>query len=283
MSGFLRRAPARLADWAYGVRYAIGGVVGFIVLWQLLAMSGRVQSEILPTFTSVMKALWDNRQLLWKQSLVTLKEALTGFALSILIGIPLGVALASFRWLDRSVRPLLVAGQVTPKVALAPIFLALFGFGTEPKIVLAFLLGVFPIVLDTILGLRSLQLEKVYLARSCGAGWLTIMVKIRLPNALPLMMTGVKIAATLSVTGAIVAEYITPAKGLGATIIPAGAELETSLLYAAIICLGALGFLLFGAVSRVERIAVAWHPSQRNRPGSRRARRTWPATRTQAQ
>ena len=65
MSGFLRRAPARLADWAYGVRYAIGGVVGFIVLWQLLAMSGRVQSEMLPTFTSVAKALWDNRQLLW--------------------------------------------------------------------------------------------------------------------------------------------------------------------------------------------------------------------------
>ena len=158
------------------------------------------------------------------------------------------------------------AGQVTPKVALAPIFLALFGFGTEPKIVLAFLLGVFPIVLDTIFGLRSLQIEKVYLARSCGAGRLAIMVKIRLPNALPMIMTGLKIAATLSITGAIVAEYITPAKGLGATIIPAGAELETSLLYAAIICLGVLGFMMFAFISQVEKLTVGWHPSQRNRP-----------------
>jgi len=265
LAGRLRSAPTRLAAWALDMRYAIGAVGGTLVIWQLVAKSGQVQADILPPFTAVLGAFWDNHHLLLEQSWVTLKEALSGFGLSVVVGIPLGVALASSKPLDQGVRPLLVAGQVTPKVALAPIFLALFGFGTEPKVVLAFLLGVFPVVLDTILGLRSLEAEKIHLARSCGAGRLAILVKIRLPNALPLIMTGLKIAATLSVTGAIVAEYITPAHGLGETIIPAGAELRTSLLYAAILCLGALGFTMFTAVSRVERLAVGWHPSQRNR------------------
>ncbi len=265
----LAAVPGQLWRWVLGRRYAIGAILGVIVIWELVAVSGQVQTNVLPSFTSVVQAFWDNHHLLLQQSWETLKEAIQGFALAVIVGIPLGILLASFRPLDTGVRPLLVAGQVTPKVALAPIFLALFGFGTEPKIVLAFLLGVFPIVLDTIFGLRSLQIEKVYLARSCGAGRLAIMVKIRLPNALPMIMTGLKIAATLSITGAIVAEYITPAHGLGATIIPAGAELRTNLLYAAILCLGVLGFMMFAFISQVEKLTVGWHPSQRARAGPR--------------
>ena len=261
----LRGTTASAVGWALEMRYAIGAIATTLVVWQVVAKSGLVRSNILPPFTAVLRAFWDDRHALLTQSWITLKEALQGFGLSVVIGIGLGIVLGSSRALDRSVRPVLVAGQVTPKVALAPLFLALFGFGTQPKIVLAFLLGFFPIVLDTILGLRSIQIEKVYLARSCGAGWLTILVKIRLPNALPLIMTGLKIAATLSVTGAIVAEYISPAHGLGATIISAGAELKTDLLYAAILCLGVLGFAMFMAISSLERVVVSWHPSQRNR------------------
>ena len=215
-----------------------------------------------------MRALWNNHATFLNESVVTLKEALSGFLLSIVVGIPLGVFMALFKPIDRAIRPILVAGQVTPKIALAPVLLAIFGFGTEPKVVLAFLLSFFPVVLDTILGLRSVEPQKIYLARSCGAGWLNILAKIRLPNALPLIMTGLKIAATLSITGAIVAEYISPGKGLGLTIMAAGAELKTDLLYAAILCLGILGFAMFTVISRIERLAVGWHPSQRSRQRS---------------
>jgi NitT/TauT family transport system permease protein len=259
------RAISRAGRRLYGVRYAFGAIVLVLIVWELVARVGNVQADVLPPFSSVVGAFWHNHHLLLKQSWVTLKEAITGFALSVLVGVPLGTVLALSRPLDRSVRPILVAGQVTPKVALAPLFLALFGLGAEPKIVLAFLLGFFPIVLDTILGLRSIEIEKIYLARSCGASWLTILVKIRLPNALPLIMTGMKIAATLSVTGAIVAEYISPGHGLGLTIVTAGAELRTSLLFAAILCLGVLGLAMFVAITQVEKIAVGWHPSQRSR------------------
>jgi NitT/TauT family transport system permease protein len=258
---------------AYDSRYGIGTVIVTLALWEIVARSGWVAENVLPPFDKVCTAFWDDHHLLLKQSWVTAKEALFGFLLSIGIGIPLGVILALCRPLDRALRPILVAGQVTPKIALAPLFLLLFGLGDEPKIVLAFLLGFFPVVLDTILGLRSIQIEKIYLARSCGASWLSILWKVRLPNALPLIMTGLKIAATLSVTGAIVAEYIAPGHGLGLTIQAAGGELKTDLLYAAILCLGVLGLVMFVAITQLERVLVGWHPSQRNRAAARYNRR----------
>jgi NitT/TauT family transport system permease protein len=260
---FLRRAAAGV----WGVRYAIGAVLAVLVVWEIAARADFVKSSLLPAPDQVASAFWDNRSILLNQTWVTLKEALQGFALSVLMGIPLGVLLAMSRTVDRAVRPVLVAGQVTPKVALAPIFLVVFGLGSEPKIVLSFLLAFFPIVLDTILGLRSVQVEKIYLARSCGAGWITILAKIRIPNAMPLIMTGLKIGATLSVTGAIVAEFISPGHGLGYTLQTAGAELKTDLLYAAIFCLGVLGLGMFLVITQIERRTVAWHPSQRNRAG----------------
>jgi NitT/TauT family transport system permease protein len=265
----IRRTVSAVGRKTLEGRYGLGAVVVTVAVWEGVARSGAVQPDVLPAFSNVMSALWHNRHLLIQESWVTLKEALSGFGLSIVVGIPLGVVLALWRPVDRALRPILVAGQVTPKIALAPIFLLLFGLGSEPKIVLAFLLGFFPVVLDTVLGLRSIQIEKIYLARSCGASWLSILVKIRLPNALPLIMTGLKIAATLSVTGAIVAEYISPGHGLGLTIVSAGAELRTDVLYAAILCLGVLGFAMFVAITQLERVLVGWHPSQRARAARR--------------
>lgn len=265
-----RRVVLPVGTWVYGLRYSFASVVTVILIWELAATQHWAKGNVLPTPTSVVSALWHSRHILLQQSWVTLKEALKGFVLSVVVGVPLGVVLALSRTLDRALRPVLVAGQVTPKVALAPIFLAVFGLGSGPKVVLSFLLGFFPIVLDTILGLRSVQREKIYLARSCGAGWLTILWKIQLPNALPLIMTGLKIAATLSVTGAIVAEFISPGHGLGYTLQTAGAELKTDLLYAAVFCLAVMGLAMFTVIAQIERVAVAWHPSQRNR--ARRAR-----------
>jgi NitT/TauT family transport system permease protein len=265
-----RRVVTPAWSRVYALRYSAGTVLAVVLIWELVAAENWTKGNVLPTPTSVVTALWDSRHILLPQSWVTLKEALQGFVLSCVIGIPLGVILALSRPLDRALRPVLVAGQVTPKVALAPIFLALFGLGSQPKIVLSFLLGFFPVVLDTILGLRSIQREKIYLARSCGAGWLTILWKIQLPNALPLIMTGLKIAATLSVTGAIVAEFISPGHGLGYTLQTAGAELKTDLLYAAVFCLAVMGLAMFTVIAQVERFAVAWHPSQRIRAARRR-------------
>ena len=130
-----RRIIARAADWFLHVRYALGAVAVTLGTWQLVSKSGLglVDANVLPPFSSVARALWNNQATFLHESVVTLKEALSGFLLSIVIGIPLGVFMALFKPIDRAIRPILVAGQVTPKIALGPVLLAIFGFGTEPK------------------------------------------------------------------------------------------------------------------------------------------------------
>ena len=243
--------------------YPVGAAVVAVVLWDLVIRIFDIKPFILPSPLAVLQAIGDDLPNLWKNSLVTLGEVLAGFALSVLVGLPLAVAIVSWPLADKAVYPLLVGSQVVPKIAIAPLFIAWFGFGLAPKIIVVFLLALFPIVIDAVLGLRSTEIEKLYLARSMGASARQTFFKIRLPGAMPNIFGGLKLGITFAVTGAVIGEFIGTDRGLGRMIIVANGNLDTAQLFAAVAILTLMGIVLFLIVDVVERFVVRWHVSQR--------------------
>jgi NitT/TauT family transport system permease protein len=205
----------------------------------------------------------DQRDAFFDATLVTTKEILIGFAASVAIGIPVAIAIDASRRLERRIYPLLLSSQVTPLIAFVPIIVMWFGFELKAKVIVVVLFTFFPIVLDTVAGLRSTDVEKLYLARSIGAGRAAILLKIKLPSALPNMFVGLKLAATLAVIGAVIAEFIGASEGLGTVLLAASANLDVATMLAGIGYLTLVGVLFFLVVDTMERIALPWHVSRR--------------------
>jgi NitT/TauT family transport system permease protein len=184
-----------------------------------------------------------------------------GFVLSIAVGVPL--ALATFLWpaFARSVYPLLVSSQAVPKMAVAPLFIVWFGFGLLPKVLIAFLIAFFPIVISTVVGLAAIEPEKIHLARSMGLGAAATFFKIRLPNALPSIFGGLKVAITLAVVGAVVGEFIGGDAGLGYVLMSANGSMDTALLFAGLIGLTVIGVVFYLLIELAERLALPWRSS----------------------
>ena len=200
--------------------------------------------------------------ILISNTLITLNEILLGFAMAIVLGILLGIAIAYSKLLSRMIYPILVFTQAVPKVAIAPVFLIWFGYGIMPKILLTFLIAFFPIVVETAAGLMMIEPELIDLARSLKASGTQIFVKIRFPNALPHLFSGLKIAAPLAVVGAIVAEFVGTNDGLGYIILLAEAHVDTALVLAAALILAVLGIALFAAVIIIGRIVMPWRAAE---------------------
>jgi len=255
-----RRRRAALRAWMYP---ACGLVVATLA-WDLAIRIFDVKPFILPPPLAVMQSIIDDFPALMQHGWVTLKEVLWGFALAVVVGMPLAVAIVSWPLAERATYPLLVGAQVVPKIAIAPLFIVWLGFGMAPKILVAFLLAIFPIVVDTVLGLRSVETEKIYLSRSMGASSWQTFFKFRLPNAMPNIFGGLKLAITFAVTGAVVGEFIGADRGLGRAIIVANGNLDTAAVFAAVLILALMGIVLFLIVEVTERLVVRWHVSQRS-------------------
>lgn len=247
MRGLLRsRAPTAVS------------LLSFFALWQAAVVVLEVPTYLLPTPLAILDAAVLKAPSIWRHSLVTTLEVLLGFGASVAVGVPLGVAVTQWRLFERMVYPILVALQSVPKLALGPLLIVWFGFGTAPKLVMVFLIAFFPIVVDTAVGLRSVAPETTELARSIGLGALSTFTKIRLPQALPSIFGGLKVAITLAVVGAVVGEFLGSDSGLGYLLVSAGGQLQTALLFAALIVLTSLGLALYAAVSLVERLTIPW-------------------------
>jgi NitT/TauT family transport system permease protein len=190
-----------------------------------------------------------------------------GYVLSIVIGIPLAIVIVYSTLAERTLYPPLVASQAIPKVAIAPLFIVWLGYGIMPKICIVFLIAFFPIVIDTVVGLRAIQPEMLYLGRSMGAGTLRVFVKLRLPNALPNVFGGLKVASTFAVVGAIVGEFVGSDKGLGYLLTSASGNMDTPFVFAILVVISATAVILFGLVEIVEKFAIPWHASMRSRGG----------------
>jgi NitT/TauT family transport system permease protein len=186
-----------------------------------------------------------------------------GYLLAIAVAVPLAVGITSYRRFDKFITPILLFFQTVPKIAIAPVFLVWLGFGPSSKILLAFLISFFPIVIDTAIGLRSISPEMIDLARSMGATKLQIFMRFRMPTALPYFFGGLKVAATLAVVGAVVGEFVGADEGLGYLLLIAGSNLDSPLLFAAIVALTALGLILFYIIEILEHYLIPWHVSRR--------------------
>jgi NitT/TauT family transport system permease protein len=247
-----RRVKERRAELIYPILVA----VALLAAWELGARALRIPVYLFPPPSSVLVSAIANWQLLLRESWITSVEILAGYVVSILVGVPL--ALAIFRWpvFSKSVYPLLISSQAMPKVAIAPLFVVWFGFGLIPKVLIAFLIAFFPIVINTVMGLASIEREKIYLAQSMGLSTFDTFRLIRLPNALPSIFAGLKISITLAVVGAVVGEFVGGDGGLGYQLMVANGSMDTPLLFAGIAMLTLLGVLFFWVVELAERLSM---------------------------
>jgi NitT/TauT family transport system permease protein len=246
-----------------GLLYPIGMMVGVLVIWEAAARLLSIPSYLLPAPSAIVHSMDANSAVLIKQSLATTIEILLGFALSVAVGMPLALAIYLWRPFARAVYPVLVSSQAVPKVAVAPLFLVWFGFGLMPKVLIAFLIAFFPVVINTAMGLASLEREKVYLARSMGLGPFSTFFKIQLPNALPSIFAGLKISVTFAVVGAVVGEFVGGQGGLGYLLLIANGNMDTALLFAGIVALTILGVVLFLLIGVLERWILSPHTVER--------------------
>lgn len=229
----------------------------FLALWWILSLLN-IPEYILPSPLGVVHELGDVRWQWFSQILTTFEEVLGGFFIAIIVGVLLGLVVAWNDTLRNILMPFLVFLNSIPKVAAAPLVLVWFGFGVLPNIMMSFMISFFPILLNTSRGVSEVPYEMIELALTFNTPKWKRFAKIRIPYAAPFIMTGIKLASILSVTGAIVGEFIASEKGLAALILQAQSYLETGAMVGALIWISSLAMLLFGLVNLIERILMPW-------------------------
>jgi NitT/TauT family transport system permease protein len=246
----------------------IAGVLVFLAIWQIGVVVYQVPAYLLPPPTMIAQTFVDEFPRLLRHGWITTYEMLGGYALAVGVAIPLAIAITSSKRFDEFVMPTMLFFQVVPKVAIAPLFLVWFGVGTTPKVLVAFLISFFPIVIDAAVGLRSMSPEMNDLARSMGASRMQVFAQFRLPTSLPYLFSGLKVAATLAIAGAVVGEFVGADKGLGYLLLTTNSNMETSLMFATIVALTIIGLAFFYLVEFVESLLIPWHVTHRTREES---------------
>jgi NitT/TauT family transport system permease protein/putative hydroxymethylpyrimidine transport system permease protein len=233
-------------------------IATLIGAWELYVDTGGVDSLILPSPHQVASSLWNDRGLLWTNFLVTAREVLLGIVVATVLGLVLAIAIHFFHPVRVSVLPLVIASQAIPIVALAPILVFWLGFGILPKLVVVALVSFFPIVITTLDGLASVDPELIKLMRTFDATRVRTFRQIELPAAVPGMFTGAKIAAAVSVIGAVFAEWVGSSSGLGYLLEQSIPQLLSARGFAAVVVLSLFAITLFGLLTLAERLAVPW-------------------------
>jgi len=234
-----------------------------VVAWELCVRLTGVRSYLLPAPSGVWDALVTAAPHLAQHTSLTVLEALAGFALSAVFGILMAMVIVYSPYLRSVLMPSLVAFNATPKVALAPLLVIWLGLGIESKIAMAFLLSFFPIVVNTATGMAEVEPELINLFRLMRASELQTFIHVRLPNSLPALFDGFKIALPIALIGAVVGEFVGARQGLGYMILLAGGNLNTELLFAGVIVIAVLSVVLFEILVMVERLILKWRPSAR--------------------
>jgi NitT/TauT family transport system permease protein len=233
-------------------------ILALLVIWQLAVDLLHVKEYILPSPWSALKAL-DKPTHRWPANfMATLYSVLGAFVLSAILGIALAIAIVWNKFLMRTIMPVLVLFNTLPKIALAPLFILWLGYGIWPNIVIGTTIAFFPMVVNTAIGLASAEPEIIDLVRTLRATRWQVFTKIRFPNAVPYIFAGLKLNATMSVTGAIVGEFVASELGLGALIISAGVTLETQTIFASLMLISLLGLALYGLVVLAEQLVAPW-------------------------
>ncbi len=234
-----------------------------LLLWGLCVRLAQLPANILPSPLDVLATSVDNYPILLLHSMVTIREIVLGFLAAVMIGVPLAAAMDRFPVLEGLTYPYLIGLQVVPVVAIAPIIVIWLGYGLLAKVFIVALFGTFAVVIESLIGFRSVEVEKAYLARAMGASTLSFYRRIKIPQAMPYILEGLKIASALSVVGAVVAEFVSSDAGLGNYIVVAESQFNAVQVFSSITYLAIIGIGFFMTISALERLAVPWHVSQR--------------------
>ena len=255
-----RGARSRLVRGLSRVMPAAGLATVIVLLWEAAVRLFAVSAFVLPAPSAIVLSLVTNAGPLAVAAEATAVEVLFGFLLSAVVGVAVALAIVRFKRFGRALYPLVVLFQNVPKVALAPIFILWFGYGLAPKILLIIVIAFFPVAIDMLAGLQSVEPSFVALMRSVGASPGKILVRVRIPHALPQLMAGLKVAITFSVIGAIVGEFAGANQGLGYMIQFASTQLDTPLIFAALMVVSVQGLAFYYVVEYAERMLVPWAP-----------------------
>jgi len=267
MSLALAQAPGEpnaFVRWWQRSWHPVVFVIAVLFVWWLVTTLKWVKPFIIPSPGDTWAAFANNAAYLAQHTWVTTYETLVGFVIAVIVGLFVAVIMVYSRGLEQTLYPVILFAQVVPKIAIAPLFIVWLGFGMEPKILVAVLMAFFPVVISGLAGLRSVDPEILQLTSTMGAGRWRTFTKVRLPAALPELLSGLKVAATLAVTGAVVGEFVGANEGLGYVILQANGNLDTAMLFAALIIMSLMGVLLFAIIQIAEKFLIPWHASKRD-------------------
>jgi NitT/TauT family transport system permease protein len=238
-------------------------LVLMIVVWDLAIRLFHIPPYQIPAPDDVLATLWNDGPKLLAEAWPTTVSTIWGFLLSAAFGIPVAMLIASSRTIESYVYPLLVFSQSIPKIAIAPLFVVWFGFGMLPKVLSAFLLGFFPVVVSAVQGFKSVEPDMLDLARAMEASRLQVFRMISLPHAMPAIFSGLKVSITLAVVGAVVGEFVGSNSGIGFVLQRSIGNFELPTMFAALVILALIGVILFWILDVIERLSIPWHASQR--------------------
>jgi NitT/TauT family transport system permease protein len=256
------RTSERRRRWLRSIQ-PIAAAALVLAIWQAIIVLFDVPKYIVPSPTDIIEAGIKKAPIIGRHYLVTLYEALFGYTIAVLIAVPSALLIAYSKFAQRTIYPTMALMDMIPKIALAPVFIVWLGLGLAPKLAVTALVCFFPIVLNGILGFRSINPEIIYLAQSMGSRPWETFWKIRFPNALPYLFVGLKYGASAAMVGAVVAEFVGGNAGLGYYLVDAMAKYKTGLGFAIMFAMTTIGLGLFFGMQIVERLAVPWHVSQR--------------------
>jgi len=263
--------PMGTRGWGL-VRRTSSGVLPLLVLalivgmWQAATVIFGLPDFFIPSPVKVAQTFWIDRDMLISNSIPTITEAAGGFVVGSVVALLMAVWFVHFRSAQRALYPLAIATQSIPLVAIAPILIVTLGTGYDSKVAMTAIISFFPTLVNTVRGLEAVEPPLLDLFQSVHASAWEVLVKLRLPNALPYIFVAFRITATTSVIGAIIAEWIGAAQGLGYLVINSTYEFNTPLLWAALVASSLLALCAFLLMAILERLVVPWRPTSTRKP-----------------
>jgi ABC-type nitrate/sulfonate/bicarbonate transport system permease component len=240
-------------------------ILAILVLWELSVYVTGIEKWILPAPTEIFQSLVNSSDLLVIHSLQTLKETLLGLLLAVIVGIILATLIDVSEWFQKALYPLLVISQTIPIIAVAPLIMIWFGFGILPKVIVVALVCFFPIAINLADGYRTVDITMIRLLETMGATKWQIFKMVKLPGAMPFFFSGLRIAGTYSVMGAVIGEWLGASQGLGILLTRSSQSFLTDRVFATIVVIVFMSLAIFTVVEVLARVTMRWHYQQENK------------------
>ncbi|MHB9096134.1 MAG: ABC transporter permease [Eubacteriales bacterium] len=234
----------------------------FLVIWELAVRQAKIERWILPGPSVILQSLWQSRDLFWQHGLQTLFETVLGFGIAFVIAVVTATVIDLSEWLRKTIYPLLVISQTIPIIAVAPLFIIWFGYGLAPKVIVVALVCFFPITVNLTDGYRMVDRDMIHLMSAMGASRSQLFRLVKLPAALPFLFSGLRIAGTYSVMGAVIGEWLGGSLGLGILMARSSQSFLTDRVFAAILVIVVLSLAICFLIDGLARLVIPWHYRQ---------------------